>query len=151
MEHITQQINDYVKPRVENCFKIVQENLGGRYDVELSNDMDFKTELFPEQIVISIKRELRLSREDEVRKFNDFKVGLTHPIYDLAVVAMEIANQQADNCYFSDMGFMVFYPKYKITKIRAQNSNLIYKIKDIPSNQEFIFAIRACALPMGFG
>ena len=53
-----------------------------------------------------------MSRGDTVREFNVFNANVIHPLYDLAEVAMEIANQESKYCNFDNLGFMVFYPDF---------------------------------------
>ena len=148
-EHIKQQINDYVETRVENCFQVVKKGLEGRYNIEMG-EMDFRTELYPRQIAIEINRDFKMTRGEETRTFNTFKTGLNSPIYNLAETAMEIANQQSYHCSFSEQGFMTFYRQYDIRKYWMENETRIYVIKEIPSNEDFIFATRSCAMPIGF-
>jgi len=73
-----------------------------------------------------------------------------HPIYRLAEVAMEIANQEAEYCNFDILGYMVFYPDYDLSKFRPGKGDVIYQIRHLQTSQRFVFAVRSCALPPGF-
>ena len=72
------------------------------------------TKLKPKQISIEIDRYFKMSREDKVLEFDEFKVSLIHPIYNLAEIASEIANQESRYCYFDHLGYMIVYPEYDI-------------------------------------
>ena len=91
-----------------------------------------------------------MTRGDRIQSFSEFETSLANPIYDLSKVAMEISNQEAEYCNFDSLGFMIIYPKYDINKLRTGDSDTVYKVEDLTTNQEFKFAIRSCALPPGF-
>ena len=149
IEHIENEITSYIQPRVSNCFQTLKSELETRYDVEMGN-MELTTELQTKQVVIDIKRDFKMTRGDDVRSFTKFKANLINPIYDLAKLAMEITNQEAHYCNFDILGFMIIYPKYDIYKFRTGDSDTIYTVEDLLTNQKFKFAIRSCALPAGF-
>jgi hypothetical protein len=75
---------------------------------------------------------------------------LVHPLYDISKVAVEITNQESEFCAFDTTGFMTIYPKYDISKFETGNADTIYTVKDRRTGEQFIFAIRSCALPPGF-
>jgi len=148
IEHIEQEITNYISPRVSNCFTALKSDLSGRYEVQMG-DMELTTKLQTKQVVVNIKRDFQMTRGDNVRSFKEFKANLAHPIYEIGKIAMEIANQEAHYCNFDVLGFMIIYPKYNIQKFRTGDSDTIYTIIDIPTNQEFKFAIRSCAMRAG--
>jgi hypothetical protein len=91
-----------------------------------------------------------MTKREETRSFNNFKSLISSPLYELAGVAMEISNQEAENCNFDILEYMMLYPQYNLDKIRPQPGDTIYKIRDTQTNKNFIFAIRSCPLPAGF-
>ena len=149
IEYMQDEITEYVRPRINNCFQTLNTQLESRYDVSMG-DMELSTKLETEQISININRDFTVVRGDNVREFDNFKINLVHPLYDLAKIAMEISNQEAHYCNFDTLGFMIIYPRYDIIKFRMGDSNTVYTITDLNTNQEFKFAIRSCALPAGF-
>ena len=38
IEHIQDEISEYIKPRVSNCFQTLKQNLGPRYEVEMEEN-----------------------------------------------------------------------------------------------------------------
>jgi len=148
--HIETEIVSYIKPRVNNCFQVLKAELEPRYEVEIDENWDLTTKLMPNIIEININRDFKMQRGDSVRNFDVFKIKVMHPMYNLAEVAMEIANQEAIYCNFDTLGYMIFYPDYDLDKFRPGKGDVIYQLKHIPTNQRFVFAIRSCALPPGF-
>ncbi len=149
IEHIENEITSYIQPRVSNCFQTLKSELESRYDIETGN-MQLETKLQKGKVVVNIKKDFKMTRGDDVRSFTNFKANLISGIYGLAKIAMEISNQEAHYCNFDILGFMIIYPKYDIQKFKTGDSDTIYTLKDLITNQEFKFAIRSCALPAGF-
>jgi len=149
IEHVENEINNYIEPRVANCFNILKSKLEERYAIE-TGDMNLNTKIGPNQISVKINKYFKISKEDKTITFEEFKINIIHPIYDILKIAMEIVDQEIRFCNFDILGYMVFYPRFGLEKLRPGNSETIYKIKDRTTNEEFIFAIRSCALPPGF-
>lgn len=149
IEHIESEITNYISPTVEECFGRLESELGKKYSIE-TKDMKIATTLQSEKISISIDKYFKMSRGDGVREFKEFKINIIHPMYNLAEVAMEITNQESRYCNFDNLGYMIYYPDYNLNKYRPGNGDVIYQIKHLPTNQEFWFATRSCALPPGF-
>jgi len=149
VEHMEDEITSYIKPRVSNCFQSLESQLESRYDV-VTGTMELETKLQKGKVVVDIKKDFKMTRGDKIQSFSEFETSLVSPIYDLSKVAMEISNQEAEYCNFDSLGFMIIYPKYDINKLRTGDSDTVYKVEDITTNQEFKFAIRSCALPAGF-
>tara|TARA_Y100000034_G_scaffold63700_1_gene77011 strand:- start:172 stop:939 length:768 start_codon:yes stop_codon:yes gene_type:complete len=149
IEHIQQEITDYISPKVENCFQQLKIDLEKKnYVVEIGN-MNLKTKLQTRQVLVNIDRDFKMTKRESTRDFKNFKMSLVNPIYDLAKIANEITNQQAKYCHFSELGFMIFYPQYNIEKIITGDADIIYKTTDKNTNQQFTFAIRTCPMPGG--
>lgn len=150
IEHIEEEITSYIKQNVSDCFKQLQNSLKDRYDVEMG-EMSLNTILAPKEVNVEINRKFKMTREDKSREFDNFKISLIHPIYNLAEIAMEITNQESHYCNFDTLGYMIIYPDYDITKdeTAAEPETHIYIIKDRKSNRELNFAVRSCAMPAG--
>ncbi len=147
IEHIENEITNYITPKVEVCFQSLKNELGKRYEVEIG-EMQLTTDFKINNVLIEIKRDLQMTIGNTSTEFTDFKTNLIHPIYELAEIAMEIANQEAEFCSFYTNGFNSNYPKYEVRQTMTEESE-IYTIIDKKTNQKFIFAIRGCVMPAG--
>jgi len=150
VEHIEKEITDYITPRVNLCFNKLEDNLRSRYDDVEVGEMTLTTRLYPKQVVIEINKKISASRGDQSRTFERFRMNMVHPIYDLAKLSTEIANQEAKYCNFDDLGYMILYPQYDITSIITGDSDMIYVVKERATNQQFRFETKSCLLPAGF-
>lgn len=149
IEHIQQQLSDHMNSEVSKCFDSLKSKLQKKYTVEMG-EMSSNLKLKSGEIDIEIKRELIVTGDGKTQKYETFNIVFDNQIYDLAKIAMEITNQEAQFCNFDILGFMITYPKYNLNKFRTGDSDTIYSIKDRRTNQEFKFAIRSCVLPAGF-
>jgi hypothetical protein len=149
LTEMKQEIENYISPRIENCFedyKIESEKRG----VEVSmDDMDMKVILIPRKIFVNIDRDLVLNQFGESSSFSEFDIEVINPIYDIARVAMEIVNQEAQYCNFEYVGYMILYPDFKISKFPMSDSSDIYTIVHKDSEKKMNLAVRSCAIPPG--
>ena len=149
IEHIENEITNYIRPIVSDCFFNLESGLRKRYDVT-SSPMELRTVLQPKVVFVEIDKEFEMVRNDEVRKFEGFKMSMSHPIYNLAELGMKVANQEAQYCNFDELGHMILYPEYDITKFIRGDANIVYRVSERASGESFTFAIRSCPLPDGY-
>jgi len=149
LEHLKQEIKTYITSKIEDCFySLKQDYKKKNYGVELGSG-DIDVQLNPKQINIEINRKLSVSKNEETKTYEKFKVKAVSPLYDLAVITQEIVNQEAKFCYFEYLGFMLLYPEYSIEKIDLGGETKIYQIKEKISGKQLNFAVRSCAMPAG--
>ncbi len=148
IEHLQQEISNYIEPKVNECFQDLKAELEDiDYKVSMAG-MSINTELQTKRAVVKVKRKFVVSRRDETRDFEEFEARISTPLYELAEISMEIANQEAEFCNFENLGFMIIYPDYDIRKENYDGS-LIYTVTDLPTQHSFKFAVRTCVLPAG--
>ena len=149
IQHLESEILSYIKPRIDDCFYALrQEYEKKKYSVEMSSS-NIQVNLNPKIVEINIEKKIKISKKDETREFDKFAFKLNSPIYDLAIIAQEIANQEAKFCYFEYLGFSLLYPQFIIEKTDINSDTKIYEIKDKVSGKKLIFAVRSCAFPAG--
>lgn len=149
IEHIQDEITNYITPKISTCFDSLSTELDKRYKVEMG-DMSVNTILSPREVLVNVDRKFKMTNGEDNREFDNYKVALVHPIYDLAKVAVEITNQEAQYCTFNTNGFMTIYPEYDITRFKTGNSDTMYIVKDRKTGEDFNFAIRSCVMPAGY-
>jgi hypothetical protein len=152
-EHLTSQINNKIRDIAENCFLNYKKFFEKKSLMELG-EMNISTTISKDQVIVDIKRELIITIEKNTLKYESFKIILKSDLYDLAVLAMEIVNQEAKYCNFNHLGYMILYPEYDIDKDRVSyNENKgfsVYTINKRNSKEIFRFAVRSCKMPPGF-
>jgi hypothetical protein len=149
IEHIEEEINNYIEPRVEACFNGLKQNLEKKNNVVEIGDMDLNVDLRTNQVLVLVDRDLEITKNEDTRRFEKFEVNTPHPLYNLAHIALEIVNQEAKFCNFDYLGYMIFYPNYDIRKFVTGSGVKLYTIGDVATGKEFKFAIKSCVVPPG--
>jgi len=135
--------------KIDECFYNLKSELE-KHNTQMNfKEINVSIAFAPQRIKLSIYRETEISERGENKKFRDFSVDITHPIYDLIMVANEIASQEAKYCYFEYVGYMMEYPNFDIRKESLSDSTKIYIIKERISGKSLSIAIRGCAIPPG--
>jgi len=149
IERVEQEIKNYIEPRVKDCFYALEQEYKDRnYAVE-SGEESISVNLNPKQVGVEIKKKFDISKGEEARSFDEFKVRFNSPVYDLAIIAIEIVNQEARFCNFEYLGYSLLYPSYNIERTDVDGGTRIYSVEEKISGKKLIFAVRSCAMPAG--
>lgn len=144
------EIDNYVTPLIDDCFEDMKREFEGRRgDVEYDLNFDVEVNLKKDVVALEIKRETTIVKQGDTRNLGGFKIEVSSPVYNLGKVAMEIANQEANFCYFEFVGYNLHYPRYQIKKYTLSDPIDIYTITDIKTRKEMNIAVRGCTLPAG--
>ena len=148
IEHMEEEITEYIRPEVKDCFSGLQRQLESQgYQVSLG-PLKIETELRPNRIVVTTNRKITISKGEDTRSFTDFETKFPTALYEFGDVATEIVNQETGNCGFDTLTFMLMHPEYDVRKKVVEDSNL-YTLKSLETGEEFKFATRSCAMPPG--
>jgi len=149
IQHLKKDIKNYVSDDVENCFdELILSLERQNYEVDSSYD-GFEVNLLSKKVRLDIDGKITLSKTDQTSKKENFALTSSTRLYDLALLAHEIVNQEAEYCNFNDLGYMLVYPEIEIDKFRTSDSTIIYTLKHKDTSEEFRFAVRGCVIPPG--
>lgn len=152
IQEMKQEIKNYISPRIEDCFSEMEteferRNAGVIFINGLSPQIDVS---FAQDLIkLNIKQSLKIEKSEETQTFEEFNIDIKSPAYNLAIIAMEIAAQQARYCYFEYVGYNIIYNRYKVEPFALSDPTRIYTITDKDSGQFMRIAIRSCAIPAG--
>ncbi len=151
IEHLEKEIKEYITPGVIQCFADLKKELESKnYNINLEGDLNVEVILKPRKINTNINKKLIAQRGERTVKFANLSSISQEPLYDLANVAIEIANQEAEYCSFEYVGYMQYYTWVNIDKFRNSDDIKIYSIQDRDTGRKLDIAIRSCNLPPGF-
>ncbi len=149
LNEMKEEINNYISPKVEQCFVDFKKQIGDRNgDVEYG-PMKIEVSLAPDRVYTDIARKTTITQSGDSRIVEEYNFEMINPLYNLGNVAIEIASQEAKYCYFEYVGYMILYPRFSIEKFAMSDSTKIYRIKDKKTDKELNIAIRSCAIPAG--
>ncbi len=144
------EIREFIAPRIAGCFDDMEREFEKRNsDVNFESELGVGVNLQEDKILVDIERKTTVEKQGETRRFDSFVVVVESPLYNLGRIAMEIANQEAQYCYFEYVGYNILYPRYQIKKYTMSHPTKIYVVKDNKSRKEMNIAIRSCAIPAG--
>jgi len=145
VSHLENEIKAYITPKLKDCFYALEQEYKKRNYQVLSGDLSLEINLNPKQVNIEINRKLTLTKNEETKKYEEFKAKVSSPIYDLAIVVSLIVDSEARECDFDYWKFKNNYPAYHIERTFTEDNTRIYQVSR--NNKILIFATRSCALP----
>lgn len=151
IKHLDEEIEEEISEEVRYCFDELGKSLEKQGYTVNARYKGFDLELITRKIILNYDASLTLTKTGETTKHNNFRVIVPTRFYDIAIVAQEIVAQESRFCNFDAVGFMIFYPDFKVEKFRTGDSETIYKIIHRTSKEEFRFATRGCVIPPGIG
>ena len=149
INELKEEIKKYVQPRIDLCFNNFRNEVEKRNGNVEYGESKVKVDFATNIIYLKIIKDVTIKKDKNARNFDEFNVEIKNSIYDLANVAIEIANQEAKYCYFEYAGYMILHSKFDIRKNIMSDSTKIYTIKDKQTKKEMNIAIRSCAIPSG--
>lgn len=152
MQEMKRDISSYATPKLDECFKNMKmefEKKQAQVNFDDSSHPIVKIDLGKDRIFISVKKKITITKLGESNSFDELNFEVSSPLYNLASIAMEIADQEAKYCYFENVGYSIIYPRYNIGLFRMSESTKIYTIKDTKSGKSMYIAVRGCAIPHG--
>lgn len=147
LNEITLELENKIKPVVDNCFIELKESfeeLG--YEVNVGEDKGMNMALAPETVYLEVARSISVSKAGESTSFNELKISYKSSLYNLVGIALDIVRNEAKFCYFEYLGYMNLYPRYILNLKVFSDSTEVYSIKDKNTQEEMNIAIRGCAL-----
>src|SRR3989344_3851739 len=98
LAEIKEEIYNNSINKIENCFVDSTEELKKKNIKVESGETNLKIDLAPQRIKVSINKKMTLSSKEGTKNIEDFNFEIRHPLYELALVANEIASQEAKYC-----------------------------------------------------
>lgn len=146
IQHIQDEIKNYIQKDVKNCFDDAATNLEGKgYNPSVDYN-GFDVVLSSGKIEINIDGKITTIFAGEKKINENFNLNIPSSVYDLSRIAQEISSQESKYCNFEYVGYMSLYPQYNIDYFRTSDAVKIYTIKDKKTEDWFRFAIRGCVI-----
>lgn len=149
IQHIKEELKSYLSLDVESCYnKLVSglESQGFQTDSEYGG---FEIGLEERRVVVKINARLTLTKSGETSNYEELNIAVLSKLYDIALLAHEISNQEASYCNFGYANYMIENPVWEIDQFRTSDSIIIYTIKNKDDENKFRFAVRGCVIRPG--
>jgi hypothetical protein len=150
MQRLKNELKDYIKKDMKDCFDDYAVSLDNEgYEVQARYN-DFDIVLARGKIIIKTEANIKYTRSGQTGILENPSMTIYTKYYDLGIVAQEIISQEAEYCYFEDVGFGLFYPLIKVERFKTGDLDKIYTVTHKSSEEQFRFAIRGCVIPPGY-
>lgn len=149
LEEYKKQILNYTKPKIEGCFIDLKNEIESRRGTLNYSSLSMGVELGENIIRVKLKKNATITQDNNIMNLDNFDVDVMNPLYDMALVIMDITAGEAKNCNFEYVEYMILHKRWDIKKFAMSDSTKIYTIKDLDSGKEMSIATRGCVLPAG--
>lgn len=145
---IEKEIENYAKPRVKECMKLVKRNLEkDGYEVRLDN-VDVGVEMVLGGIKTDVKSDLAISK-GTTQTYKSIKTSVNSNLYEMLMIATSILNWEAVYGDANSMSYMIYYPSIKVEKKKQGDGTTVYILTDRKTEEKFMFAVRSFVNPPG--
>ena len=148
-QDIEKEVIGAIEPKVKECFNSLKSQLESRGSYVSVGEIKVDASLIPNSMLININAPTVIKKQTAV-SFNQFKVNVKTPLYDLVMLASSISNYEARYGDSDTLTFMLYYPDIRIEKKVQSEGSTIYILTNKNSNEKFMFAARSIAWPPGY-
>ena len=148
-QEIERQLENYVKPKIEECFSTMKTQLRN-YDYK-DEPLYLDIKIIPTKTYMNITKKISYKINEQTINIEKFDSSINSPLYDFVSIANEISNQELRNCNCIDACNADIFelnrlnPAFAIRKPAVGgDGEEVYTITEISSGKEFDLAIRNC-------
>jgi hypothetical protein len=149
VQHVKNEIIKEMGPVSRNCMSnLVQEYEKRGFDAD-STPGDVEVSIGPGRISVDFLSPLTLTKEN-TQRFEKFAIGLDSEMYDLLIPATSIIQFESTLGNADSALYVQYFPDLRIQKIE-RSEGTVYKLSNVVSGDEFVFASRSLVFPAGYG
>ena len=150
-EHFEEELNSAVEQSVkENVGSLKSEYERRGFSVSGPETVESSVKIVPGEIRIDVKAPMTVTK-DVTQNFNEFNIEMESQMYDLLMLATSIIDFESTYGDSETSLYMQYYPNLDIQKIKLGDGSTIYILRDVTTDEEFMFASRGLAWPGGYG
>jgi hypothetical protein len=150
-EHIESEILNSVREDIGNCFDSMvrsYENKGFSVNLKKGNP---EVQIIPNLISTNLNSTLTLTRGEEVETYKNFVIETKSNLHEILEVSKNILIWEMSIGDSIPEGYMYNNPYIRVEKHRKNTDIKIYVVSDIETEEDFRFAVRSFASPVGIG
>lgn len=140
------QLEIVMRDKVNECYtNSIDELIAQGYDVTLGQ-VSYDVLIEPDMVRMEINAPTVVGSES----FAKFNVKLVNPLYDMLAIATSLVQFEATFGDTELSRMSLYYPEYKITKLKRGDGTTIYSIESKVFGNNFRFASRSLVFPAGY-
>ena len=147
-----EELTKYIEDDVKNAMKDLKKQYERRgYDVSGGNEIKTSIKITPKKIKLVIDSSMKVKKGEETKDYENFEIEVNSEIYFLLMTATSIVDFESTYGDSETRLYLLYYPNLVIEKNKLGDGSKVYKVREVTTNEEFIFASRSVAWPGGFG
>lgn len=150
-EHVELEVLNSINESIKTCF----DNMVKDYDTKGYNT-DLKrgktdVQIIPGEVYTDFNSTLTLTKGDESETYRNFEIKIKSNLYEILEVSKNILVWEMNIGDSMPEAYMYNNPYIRVEKHRKDDDIKIYVVSEINSEEDFRFAVRSFASPVGFG
>jgi len=143
-------LNQLVSTKGKECVQLLKTEYENRgYEVSLG-EVKSNLSIIPGSIRVNFVAPMTVTK-DQTQTFKEFNVDVKSEMYDLLMIATSIIDFEVTYGNSETTLYTQYYPDLKIEKIQLSDGSRIYKVSNVVTEENFMFASRSIAWPPGYG
>lgn len=150
--HFENQLSEALKVKTGECVNALVAQYKTRgYDV-VAGSVSSKATIGLNKVNVNFNVPLTITRGTEnPQTYKGFDVSVDSQISELLSIAENVVEFESKFGDSETTYYLGYYPNLKMEKIKMSDGTKVYKLSNVVTNEQFIFASRSLAWPPGLG
>lgn len=149
LKHIEDELESVVQPAARACVRDLKTEYEQRGFTVNTEPGDVEVDIKSGSIDLSFNSPMSVTKE-ETQRFEKFGISLESEMYDLILTATSVIDFESTLGDAETLAYIQYYPDLRIEKIEREGGT-IYKLGNVVTGEEFVFASRSLVWPPGYG
>jgi hypothetical protein len=140
-----------VRERANECVGLLKQEYSRRGYSVTGEQRGVEVKVVPERVDVQFDLPLTATKGEETRQFSGFDVEVKSGMYELLMIATSIIDFESTYGDSETTLYLQYYPDLSIEKTKLSEGTSIYRLRNVVTEEEFVFASRSLAWPPGYG
>lgn len=143
------ELKALIEPEARTCLSNLKAEYEKRGYSVSTGTTETGIEIAPSKIKVDMKAPITITKEQS-ETFREHTFDIDSQMYDLLMIATSVVDFETTYGDSETTLYMQYYPNLKIEKISLGDGSKVYKLSDVTTNEQFIFASRSVVFPPGY-
>ena len=140
-----------VRSRANECVGLLKQEYAQRGYSVTGERRGVAVRVVPERVEVQFDVPLTATKGEESRQFSGFDVEVKSGMYELLMIATSIIDFESTYGDSETTLYLQYYPDLSIEKTKLSEGTSVYRLRNVVTEEEFVFASRSLAWPPGYG
>ena len=148
--HIEAELQRLISAKANSCLQSLKTEYEKRGYSVSSSAASSQISIIPGRIRVDFLTPMSITKET-TETFKGFESETRSELYELLFVAQSIIDFESSYGDSETSLYLQYYSNLKIEKEKTDDGSTVYKLSNVVTKEEFVFASRSLAWPPGFG